>query len=147
MTVPFDIEQLQIAHYELIRALWKEAGLPTRYGGRDSRASLERELAQTRNFVLGAFDGEALVAVVLGSDDGRKGWINRLAVKPSHRRRGVGRLLVERCEELFRARGLGLCCCLVEDGNDGSFALFEQAGYAVRRDIDYLRKPLGDESW
>jgi len=42
----------------------------------------------------GLFQGEELVGSVLASHDERKGWLNRLAVAPNHRRRGPARRLI-----------------------------------------------------
>ena len=43
--------------------------------------------------------------VVIGSHDGRKGWINRLAVSPGYRRHGIGAALVDAVIELARRNG------------------------------------------
>jgi len=129
-----------------VRSLWTEAGLSIRPDGRDAPEAMTRELEETGSFLLGAFDSEELIGVILGTDDGRKGWLNRLAVKPSHRRRGVARALVRRCEKIFKERGRGMVAGLIEEGNFASFALYDALGYGTRRDIVYLRK-MFDPSW
>lgn len=126
--------------------LWRAAGLSIRPQGRDALPTLRAEIASGRNVILGWFDGDALVGAAVASDDLRKGWINRVAVLPSHRRRGIGAKLVARCERLFASRGIGLSCSLVEDANHGSLALFRAAGYEECSDIGYLRKRL-DPDW
>jgi ribosomal protein S18 acetylase RimI-like enzyme len=108
---------------------------------------LRRELEAGTGFLLGAFEGEELVGVALATDDGRKGWINRIAVLPDRRRAGTARALIRASEAAFHERGIGIVACLIEDGNRPSLDLFESAGYEVRRDVVYLRKPLQDEDW
>jgi GNAT superfamily N-acetyltransferase len=130
-----------------IHGIWAEAGLPFHPEGRDSLEAMTRELHETRNFLLGAFEGGALVGVALGTDEGRKGWINRLAVKPTHRRRGLALALVHRCEEEFSRRGMGLVCALVEDYNGPSMALMGDSGFVRRDDIHYFRKEIRGGSW
>lgn len=89
---------------------------------------------------LGCFiDGE-LVGVVIGSYDSRKGWMNRLAVVPEHRKKGVGHALVSGMESRLRARGFGIIAVLVNDDNDASLALFKESGYECMEHILYLRK-------
>ncbi len=88
----------------------------------------------------GAEGVETIVGVVLGTHDGRKGWVNRLAVLPEYRRRGVGRALVRELERRFRALGLNITGALVEDWNDTSLRAFRAMGYKVHRDIIYLSK-------
>jgi hypothetical protein len=77
-----EIRQLTIEHYEAIIQLWRESDLPHRPNGRDSRAEMGRQMKSVPDLFLGAFDGGKLIGVVIGTEDTRKGWINRLAVHP-----------------------------------------------------------------
>ena len=130
-----------------VHALWKEAGLTFHPSGRDSVGRMTQELQESRTFLAGAFLGEALIGVVLGNDDGRKGWINRLAVRPAYRKMGVARSLVDFCERHFEGLGLGIVCCLIEEDNESSRAVFLKEGYEERPDIHYFRKMTGGEDW
>ncbi|MFU8841291.1 MAG: GNAT family N-acetyltransferase [Nitriliruptoraceae bacterium] len=91
------------------------------------------EVAQLRAFepelVLGAHDDDGLVGVVLGSFDGRRGWINRLAVAERARRRGVARALVAELEHRLRERGCVQVNLLVLDDNVAGRAFWSAAGY------------------
>ena len=127
--------------------LWKEAGLPYKPQGRDSLGVMNKEMKETKNFLAGAFLGQALVGAVLGTDDGRKGWINRLAVKPAYRRKGVAKKLVTFCTRVFQGRGIGIVCALVEEENAASLKLFGEEGFELRKDILYLRKMVRGEEW
>jgi hypothetical protein len=60
--------------------LWQEAGIHYRPGGRESRSHLAKELEGGQAIFLVAVAEGKVVGVVLGTHDGRKGWINRLAV-------------------------------------------------------------------
>ena len=56
-----------------------------------SKKALAAQIAAAGDLFVGAFEGERLVGSALGSVDGRaKGWINRVAVDPDRRRRGLG---------------------------------------------------------
>lgn len=88
-----------------------------------------------------------MVGVALGSDDGRKGWINRVAVLPDHRRAGIGRAFIRACEAVFEERGIGIVACLIEETNAGSLDFFAAAGYEIHHDIAYLRKPIAGADW
>jgi ribosomal protein S18 acetylase RimI-like enzyme len=128
-----------------VHALWKEASVSFRPAGRDSISQLTREMTSGNLFIAGAFLGEAFLGLALGSDDGRKGWISRLAVKPGYRRQGVAHSLVAFCEQVFKGRGRGIACSLVEGDNETALALFESAGFELRKDMVYFSKPLGPE--
>jgi len=131
--------------YEAIRAVWEASGLPVRAGGRDSREQFERQMAGDLQRAIGVKQGDELVGVVLTTHDGRKGWINRLAVHPDFGRRGAGKCLIAGAERLLHAQGIGIIAALIEDWNAPSLALFQGAGYSVHPDIHYLTKRDSDE--
>jgi len=114
--------------------------LPFKPKGRDSRHAIAKQMEREPNFFLGAFQEKTLIGTVVGSYDGRKGCINRLAVDPKHRRRGVAKLLVTRMEKILEKKGAAVLFALVEDSNEQSVNLFEKLGYITDRSILYLSK-------
>lgn len=130
--------------YEAVRAVWEAAGLPVKPGGRDSREQFFRQMTGDLQAVIGVKQGDELVGVVLTTHDGRKGWINWLAVRPEHRRKGIARRLIDEAERALRAQGMQIIAALIEDGNAASLELFEQAGYSDFRGIHYLTKRDSD---
>jgi ribosomal protein S18 acetylase RimI-like enzyme len=87
---------------------------------------------------------EKIVGVVLGSHDGRRGWINRLAVLPGFQKRGVGGMLVKELERRLAKLGLLLVAVQVDRGNRRSLRFFKGLGYRLHDDIHYLSKRKGD---
>ena len=120
--------------------VWVRAGLPYRPKGRDSLARLRKQISETPDLFLGAFENGRLVGVAICSDDLRKGWINRLAVVPDARGRGIGRALIEASEDALGRRGHKLFCVLIEEDNPTSTMLFSKAGYRHESDILYYAK-------
>lgn len=75
---------------------------------------------------IGAFHRQELVGVVIGSFDGRmKGWINRLAVSPKHRRKGIAHQLIKAVERALERRGVAIFCALIETPNEESLNVFK----------------------
>ena len=134
------IRDLASEDYDGLIALWEEAGLSCRVLGRDARERIAREIEGTCSVFLGAEEEGRLIGAVLGTHDGRKGWINRLAVLPEHRGRGTGRALVAEVEQRLLEVGIEIVTCLIEDWNEGSMAFFERIGYVPHRDIVYYSK-------
>jgi ribosomal protein S18 acetylase RimI-like enzyme len=134
--VRFVVRPLREDELEEMTHVWVEAGLPYRPRGRDSLEGLKSQRRRDPDLFLGAFDGARMIGAVIASDDGRKGWINRLAVLPSYQRMGVGRMIVTECEAALRKRGRGVISILIEGRNEASEALFEKSGY---RDASYIR--------
>ncbi len=141
------IRDLEPGDYDELIALWEAAGLPYRPRGRDGRNRIAREIGSACSIFLAAEErGEKLVGAVLGTHDGRKGWINRLAVRPEHRGRGIGSGLVAAVEERLRAMGIEIVTCLIEDWNEESMAFFERIGYVRHPDIVYFSKRRSPET-
>lgn len=141
----FLIRELSIDDYDSLVELWNRSGLPYKPAGRDSRGHIARELEGPCSIFLGAeVDGE-LAGAVLGTHDGRKGWINRLSVAPEHRRKGIGRALVRAVEKRLEGLGIEIVTCLIETWNDRSLAFFDALGYVRHDDILYFSKRKGPE--
>jgi ribosomal protein S18 acetylase RimI-like enzyme len=134
------IRDLKPEDYDELVALWEASGLPYRPLGRDRRDRMAREMEGDSAVFLAAEEDGALIGVVLGTHDGRKGWINRLAVHPEHRSRGIGTALVAAVEAKLHERGIEIVTCLIERWNEGSAAFFERIGYVPHPDIAYYSK-------
>jgi ribosomal protein S18 acetylase RimI-like enzyme len=95
---------------------------------------------------LGCFVGSELAGLVIGSYDQRKGWINRLAVLPEHRGKGIAKALVEKTEEILKKKGFKIIAILIESDSPESIELFTKAGYVKPyNNIKYLTKRESDE--
>jgi ribosomal protein S18 acetylase RimI-like enzyme len=135
-----DIRRLGIDDYDSMIGLWQKAGLSHRPEGRDGRDEVERQIREFGDLFLGAFENRELVGVILGSDDGRKGWINRLAVHPDHQRKGIALELIRAVESALKERNREIISILIEPTNVESLELFRKAGYSIWDGMHYLSK-------
>ncbi len=140
-----EFKYLTIDDYDEIVNLWKAAGLKFKPNGRDNKTEIEKQLKRYPDMFLGAFENDKLIGIVLLTDDGRKGWINRLAVHPEYRKKGVAQELIKKSEEHFRKKGIYLFAALIEDWNIPSMNLFKKMGYTFHKDIYYFSKRDSDE--
>lgn len=134
------IRKLTIDDYDEIVELWNRASLPYKPEGRDSRSSIASEMKTNPDFFIGAYEGDKLVGTAVASWDLRKGWINRLAVDPTCRRRGVAKTLIVEAEKALKRKGAKIICALIEDTNSSSMDLFKKCGYVEHHDILYFSK-------
>ncbi len=141
----FIIRTLTMNDYDSMVKLWEDAGLPIRLRGRDSKASIEAQMKACPEFFIGAFADAQLVGTVIASSDGRKGWINRLAVHPKHRRQGVAKVLVAEAEKVLRKSGVVIFSVLIMDHNRASKELFKELGYEELEDVRYFSKKDNEE--
>ena len=99
------IQEMVIDDYDEVRALW-ELSDGIEVSDIDSSASIDRFLRRNAGLSFVAREDDQLVGAVLCGHDGRRGYIDHLAVHPSYRRQGVGRSLVSRC--LFHLMRIGI---------------------------------------
>ena len=134
------IREFSIKDYDALITLWNDAQLTFKPKGRDRRDKIEYELKQGRNIFLVAEINGKLVGSVFGTHDGRKGWINRLAVSPEFQRQDIAKKLIAKVEDRFSELGIDIIACLVEDWNTKSLQVFEKLGYKKHSDIVYFSK-------
>lgn len=137
------IDLMHIDEYEQLIALWDKCGLAYEEDGRDSRESIERQIFDDHVVILTMKTDEGeMIGSVIGSYDGRKGWINRLAVDPEFRGGRLAARLLERAEAMLVDMGARVIGALIEDLNYPSMAAFRYAGYYGWDHIVYFRKKL-----
>jgi ribosomal protein S18 acetylase RimI-like enzyme len=126
---------------EAVLSLWAVAGenaaRPT-----DSAADVERLIARDAEALVLATDGDELVGSVMVGWDGWRCHLYRLAVHPGHRRRGVGRLLLEHAERRFTEVGGKRADAMVLDENELGRSIWEAAGYVRQDEWSRWVKPL-----
>jgi len=134
------IREFRIEDYENLITLWERAGLEYRPKGRDSRDKIEKEHCQNNSIFLVAELNRGLIGSVFASHDGRKGWINRLAVDPDFRKKDIARKLVFEAEKRLDELGIDIIACLIEGWNKDSMRVFEKLGYEKFPDVAYYTK-------
>jgi ribosomal protein S18 acetylase RimI-like enzyme len=141
-----EYRNLQPSDYDDVIRIWTEAGLGHRPQGRDSREAVTAEMIRTPELYIGAFSDNRLIGTIVGTYDGRRGCVNRLAVAPQFRKSGIAERLVALCEERLQVSGALLIFGLIDRENIPSQSLFAKLGYHHHEDILYFSKRMLPES-
>lgn len=139
------IREMTIQDYDAVIALWQSAdgvGL----SDADSREAIGRYLARNPGLSFTAWDGDLLVGAVLCGHDGRRGYVHHLAVRPSHRRKGIGKALATRCLGALAAEGIDKCHLFVFVVNADAIAFWKRVGWTQRVDLDLMSRYTVDSS-
>ena len=79
------IQEMTIDDYDEVKSIWRKSN-GIELSGADTRESINRFLERNPGLSFVARDGDQLVGVVLCGHDGRRGYIDHLAVRQSYRR-------------------------------------------------------------
>lgn len=134
------IHDFDWADYPAVAEVWRAAGrdvLPEK--------ELRATLAHGPGLLLTARVDLGIAGVVLGTFDGRRGWIHRLAVHPRHRRAGLATALVRELEQRLHARGAARINLLVMPDNAEGLAFWQRQGYLPCPDV-LCSKPMAPPS-
>lgn len=128
------IQEMTLDDYEEVRSLWLESeGIEL--SACDSHSSIARFLEKNPGLSFVARDGEQLVGAVLCGTDGRRGYIDHLVVRASHRRRGLGRMLVNRCVYNLLQNGIQKWHLFVREDNRAAIEFWSKLGWQERIEL------------
>ena len=111
-------------------------------------AMAERFLRDASHFIAVAIDGDTVVGIAtaneyLHPDKPVQFWVNEMGVAKSHRRRGIGKLLLGRILELAGERGYEEIWLGTEDDNLAARALYRSMGGKEEPFVMYTWNPGG----
>lgn len=132
--------EMVINEYDKLIDLWEKAELDYKPKGRDSKKNIALQIGKDNCFfILVELNGQ-IIGSILASHDGRKGWINRIAVLPKFHRKGIASKLIEEAEKTLGNCGIEIFACLIEGWNEKSMKLFEKKTYKNFEGIKYFTK-------
>jgi len=134
------IREFHLADYGDVVDIWKRAGLILRPG--DELDGVKVKLQRDPDLFLVAEENGEVVGVVMGAWDGRRGWINHLAVAPNRQRQGIGRALIEELEKRLLEKGAKKVNAQIYRWNTKSFDFFKSVGYEVHSDLVMIGKHI-----
>ncbi len=133
------LRTFRASDYAPVLRLWKRTGLLV--GPSDEEEELARSLRRDPELFVVAESAGRIVGAVLGRFDGRRGWVNHLAVDPRLQRHGLGRNLLEELERRLVRKGCLKVNLHIERPNRAVAGFYLRVGYA-RRPLLFLEKWL-----
>jgi ribosomal protein S18 acetylase RimI-like enzyme len=127
---------------DAVVALWEACGLTRPWN--DPHRDIERKQSVQADLFLVASTGDDLVGSVMAGYDGHRGWVNYLAVAPSHRRHGLGRRLMEEAEARLTAAGCPKLNLQIRVDNSAAVGFYEAIGYRVDEVVSLGKRLIVD---
>lgn len=139
MTDSIAIRPAVAADLPALRDLWERCGLHP--SSTDTDEKLAAMIAFCGGLFLAAERDGVVVGSVMASWDGRRGWVNRLAVDPTARGAKLGDRLMAEAERRLRAIGCQKVNLLIEPDNAGVERFYRRLGYE-RDELIFMEKWL-----
>lgn len=127
------IEKFKMQYYDEIVELWRRTGIGV--GSSDTKDEVAAVLARNPNlFLIGKEDGKVLAGVI-GTFDGRRGYVHHLAVDPDYQKMGYGKMIMDELIELFRNLKVHKLHLFIEKTNRNVVEFYNKLGWEIRDDL------------
>ncbi len=125
--------------------LWDRCGLTRPWN--DGGAEIDRKLVWDPSMLIVAVDeSDAISGTVMIGYDGRRGWVNYMAVMPERRGSGLGRRLMEEAETRLVDLGCPKLNLQVRGDNLGAVQFYRRLGYELDDVVGMGKRLDGDVS-
>lgn len=123
----FHIRAYQHSDKPHVIELWRQVGLsaPQNNAERD----IERKLRVNPELFLVTVAADSVIGTIMGGYEGHRGWVNYLAVNPSHQRQGVARAMMAEVQNKLSSMGCAKINLQVRRNNDDAIKFYQALGY------------------
>ena len=140
------IRVMTIDDYDAVYALWDSLPGIGLHEYEDSLEGMTYYLRRNPDSCFVAEEDGEIIGAVLCGNDGRRGYVNHLAVAQEHRGRGLGRALVDACRAAMRKEGIQRCSFVAYRSNQAGNAFWDAVGSVRRDEMLYRNLDTGVQS-
>jgi len=141
-----EVRLMTIDDYDAAHRLWASTPGVGMRSMDDSREGIARFLARNPLSSFVATEAEEVLGTILCGHDGRRGYIYHAMVADAHRRRGIGKRLVEAGLRALRADGVTRAALVAFQDNAKGNAFWEAMGFSRRNDLNYWNLGLDERN-
>lgn len=129
-----NVRSFQLSDYRPITALLEDVLTEECY--EQTMEAFARQLSWDSDLVLVAVENSEIVGMIIGTIDNNKGYYYRIAVSPSHQRKGIGKALIQALRQRFEQRHVTKILITADEHNEPVLPLYESMGYVAN---DFIR--------
>jgi N-acetylglutamate synthase len=136
------IIKMTIKDYSEVFALWENSEGVCLHNDSDSKKSIYKYLNRNPGLSFIARDKSLVVGAVLCGHDGRRGYLHHLAVAKSHRKKGLGKMLVQKSLSKLLNIGISRCHIFVLGENISAQKFWKKIGWLELKGLKIISKKL-----
>ncbi len=130
----FRLRPMQADDYDAVLALWQSSsGMTLRQC--DSRQAITEYLHRNPQLSQVLWHDDELVGAVLVGTDGRRGYLQHLAVATRWQRQGLGKQLLAASITALQSAGIDKTHLFIHNDNASALAFYRHLGWQERTDI------------
>lgn len=130
----FEIREMLISDYEAVIGLWNDTeSLSLRDA--DSKQGIDTYLNRNKGLSFVALCDKQIIGAVLVGTDGRRGYLQHLAVSADHRGKGIGKKLIAKSISALSLIGIAKTHLFVLNENHQAQAFYKKCGWFPREEI------------
>lgn len=138
-----NFREMKESDYENIISLWQNAeGVKLRDA--DSKEGINKYLQRNPGLSFIAETDGKIVGTIMAGHDGKRGYLQHLAVDIHHRKRGIATELLNRCLAALKAENILKSHIQVLCENDSAKIYWQNRGWLKRNDIETFSFIHGD---
>jgi ribosomal protein S18 acetylase RimI-like enzyme len=142
MGIKMKISEMTIKDYDEVMLLWQNSEGMGLHKQSDSRKGIAKYLRRNPGLSLVACDNKKIVATLLCGHDGRRGHLYHLAVAPSYRKKGIGKVLVNQALSNLTSIGIARCTICAFAKNRAGRKFWKHTGWTERPDVKIMTKEI-----
>ncbi|MDX8425234.1 GNAT family N-acetyltransferase [Vibrio parahaemolyticus] len=128
------IREMDISDYSQVIELWSETDAMLLRDA-DSKENIGKYLERNPSLSFVALDGDNVVGAILVGTDGRRGYVQHLAVNSSCRGKGIGEALISNAVAALAKIGIGKTHLFVANENLNAQSFYERLGWFPRDEV------------
>ena len=137
-----DYKVMTTSDYDGVYELWTNTPGMGINSTDDSREGVEKYIKRNPATSFVALVEGKIVGAILAGHDGRRGFIQHLAVLPEFRKHGIASTLVERAMNALEKEGIHKVALLAFKKNELGNSFWDKMDFIVRKDVFYRNKNI-----
>ncbi|MCE7734788.1 MAG: GNAT family N-acetyltransferase [Candidatus Heimdallarchaeota archaeon] len=131
--------------YQIVKQLWIDSGLLLSISDKKDEIQILADHQGNKFYIIEK--DNLIIGTLICTFDGRRGYIQHVAVNPSEQNKGIGKLIMDHAMKYYTDIRVVKVHLMVERSNKNVITFYEKLGWKIRDDLFLMTKTLRDEDF